>query len=204
MGAHIMRVRVVGTGWIGAPGLNTFYFHGATTDPVTADATDVVARVRAFFQAIIANLSNDTHQQVSNAVDVIDDADGSLLNGLAGTAVADVVGTGTGLMTPPADCILLQHRTNLIVRKRRLVGRSFISRGDSNDLAANGTWTSGLGTAVATAAAAMITGSTASYPVVWSRPIKDINGNVTTPGSSGGVSTYNCPIKVAVLRSRRD
>lgn len=193
-----MRVRTVITGAQGLPGLSTFYFNGTTASPSGADAADVVARVRAFWEAIKAYYPAGTSTQVSGAVDLLDPADGALTGSLAVTAPAVSNGSGSTPL-PPATAMLLRHETGVIVAGRRLRGRSFISP-LATAASLSGVVAPTVVSATNIAAAAMLTGATSSVPVVWHRPV--------APGPSGGSVTatvsFATQTQFAVLRSRRD
>lgn len=194
----IMRVRTTISGLQGLPGVSTFYFRGTTTTPITADVTDVVARVRAFFSSSSGAFPALVSLQVLGDVDVIDEANGTLTDQLSVTAPAVVPGS-SGVALPFASAVLLTHNTGGILNGRRLRGRSFLSPCNA---AANtaGAVTTSLRTTVTTAANVMLTGTTGSYPVVWHRP--------KLPGPLGGLAIattgYSVGTSFAVLRSRRD
>lgn len=194
----IMRIRTVLTGIQGLPGLSTLYASGAGASPVTADASDMVARVRAFWNALAAVLPSGMFTLTSGQVDVLDPANGALTSVLTVTSPASTTGTGTEAL-PLATSILLTAETGVILNGRRFRGRTFISPVDQvNNV--DGLVTSAARTTVQNAANAMLTGATASKPVVWHRP--------QLPGPLGGsvspVTTYVAGSNFAVLRSRRD
>lgn len=194
----MMRVRTVLDGVQGLPGLATAYFNGASSTPVAADATDVVGRVRAFWLAIASLIPAPVVYHVSNQVDLIDPADGQLVGGLAPAAVLQVAGTG-GASGPAPVAFLLVLNTGSIVNGRRLQGRWFIAPAPASVNSAGSFGTAQQATLTA-AAAGMLTGGTASVPVVWHRP------KVTpfSPGIVAPVTGYASRTPFAVLRSRRD
>lgn len=194
----IMRIRTVLSGAQGLPGLSTLYFNGTTATPNGPDAADVVARVRAFWFAIIGSLPTGNTAQVSGQVDLLDPSNGALVGSLVVTAPAIVTGTGGGTL-PPANAILLTGQTGTILNGRRFRGRTFISPVASGTGSA-GNVAAGTITAMTTAANNMLIGTTSSVPVVWHRP--------KLPGPLGGSVTPTITFTVgsvfAVLRSRRD
>ena len=194
----IMRIRTVISGLQGLPGLSTLYANGASATPVSADAVDMVARVRAFWNAIGAQLPSPVFTLTSGEVDLLDPANGALVGSLSVTGPASTAGTDTEAL-PLATAILLVGETGVILSGRRLRGRTFISpAGQTTNV--DGVVTSATRTAIQTAANVMRTGTTASAPVVWHRP--------KLPGPLGGsvspVTTYVVRSNYAVLRSRRD
>lgn len=194
----IMRVRTVIQGSQGLPGLSTLYANGTSATPNNADAADMVARVRAFWDSIKANLPTANTFLVQGSVDLLDPATGALSGSLSVTAPATVTGTGGGQL-PPANAILLTGQTGVVVNGRRLRGRTFISPVASVAMTA-GLVNSGVAATIAASANLSLTGVTASVPVVWHRP--------KLPGPLGGsvspVTTYTVGSQFAVLRSRRD
>ena len=194
----IMRVRFQISGLEGLPGLHTTYWTGASSTPIQADATDVSARVRAFWNSLASTIASGTLVNPVLGVDLIDESDGSLVGGLSSGTLTTVSGTGTGSL-PSATMLLLKLQTGVVVNGRRLQGRSFIGPlGTPSN--SGGNPTGAANTALLTAAAFFDTGATASKLVVWHRP--------TDPGAINGstspVVSYGTKTEFAVLRSRRD
>lgn len=194
----IMRVRATLTGTQGLPGLSTLYAFGTSATPSSADCSDMVARVRAFWEAIKALMPAGVFVLVSGDVDVLDETNGALVTGFAVASPATVVATGSEAL-PLATSMLLTHQTGTIIDGRRLKGRTFISPvSDSTNI--DGLTTSASRATIAAAANAMITGSTSSFPVVWHRP--------KLPGPFGGTiaptTSFSVGSNYATLRSRRD
>lgn len=125
---HIMRVRAVSTGYAGSPGLNTFYFQTPTlADPVTADATTVVARVRAAFMTARALWPPAWTLTTQGVVDVFDATTGDLVDSLTGTGVAVVNGLTGSAFGPLPAAICANIRTLSFIAGRRVQGRAFLS-----------------------------------------------------------------------------
>lgn len=194
----IMRTRTTITGSQGLPGVMTLYFNGTTTTPVTADAVDVCARVRAFCAAINTVFPNTVTLQVQGQVDCLDPLNGALAASLSVTPPAVVAGTSPSAL-PAATAILLQHNTGVITGGRRLRGRSFLSPCSTATMI-SGLPSAAIANTITTAANVMRTGTTSSAPVVWHRPLPlGIGGGFATL-----VSDYSVGVQYAVLRSRRD
>lgn len=194
----MMRVRTIITVGTGLPGLNTFYFNGSNPTPVTADATDVCARVRAFWNAIISLCPTGQLASVQPNVDLIDSVDGQLAGGLTATTPALVTGTG-GTVAPTATQMLLSLETGVIVNGRRLRGRSFIGPCAIGVVSSSGALGAAQQITLTNAANTMISGSTTSFPVVWHRKKDD-----THLGTNAAVTAFLAKQTLAVLRSRRD
>jgi hypothetical protein len=194
----MMRVRTTLNGGSGLPGLNTFYFNGSAPTPITADASDVCARVRAFWLAIVGLMPTGHVQLVNPAVDLVDSADGSLTGGLVATTPLSTTGTG-GTVGPTSSEMLLSLETAAIVAGRRLRGHSFIGPHAITNVDNLGQLGATQRSTLQSAANAMITGSTTSFPVVWHRPGVGGGG-----GTNAAVTAFVARTKLAVLRSRRD
>lgn len=197
--AEIMRVRSVLTYGTGSPGLSTFYFLPGTAGGVTADATDAVGRVHAYWEDLVTYLKNTFFVNVDSTVDVVDAVDGELTGSLAATPVAQTVGTGADAYLPVAAMLLLQLFTGDVHSGRKVRGRSFI--GPVTELAnLNGVPSQTVRAAVVAAAADLLTGATATTLVVWSRP----DSPPGDPGFHSEVLSFGCASYFAALRSRRD
>lgn len=194
----IMRVRTTIQGIQGLPGLSTVYARGTASTPTNADADDMLARVRAFWLALIGVLPTSIVAQVQGQVDLITETTGALGGSLSRTSPAAVTGTGGGA-GPIAAAVVLQLQTGVIINGRRLRGRSFISPVATGANSGGFVSAATISTTVA-AGVAMLTGTTASKPVVWHRP----NPVGAANGSAFDVSAYAVGPNFGVLRSRRD
>lgn len=194
----IMRIRFQITALEGLPGLHTTYWSGASSTPVQADATDVAARVRAFWESFKSNLAAGVIVVPVPGVDILNTATGELEGGLTTGSLTSVTSTGTGSL-PSATMMLLKLVTGSIVNKRRLQGRSFIGP-LATGVNSGGNVTSGANNALQTAAALLNTGATASALVVWHRPTDLLPAS----GIVQPVTAYAVNQEFAVLRSRRD
>lgn len=193
-----MRVRTTLTYGSGGPGLATHYFRPGTAGGVSADALDVVARVRAFWAAVASAYTNASTFQVQSDVALIEDTSGGLVGTLAGGTPAAVVGASATGIAPIASMALLRARTNVVVNNRLLRGRQYMGPIRIGAVTTTGQLATGEQTTITSAANAMITpASTTSFPVVWHRP-------GTTGGISAAVVSYAAWNELAVLRSRRD
>lgn len=193
-----MRVRTVLSYGTGGPGLHTVYWRPGTTGGVTADATDAVARVRAFWSAAAGLFPNTFGAQVSSDVALIEDSTGALVGGLSATPVAVVAGTASGSFGPLANMALLRLRTGVVVNGRALRGRWYLGPTAANAINALGGLTTGNIAALNAAGAGMLAaGATTSFPVVWHRP-----GAGT--GISANITSMSAWDQLAVMRSRRD
>ena len=191
-------------GWQGAPGLSTLYFFGVLPVPVAADAVDVVARVRAAWNASVGLFTTAFTAQVQSNVDTIDEFTGDLTGSLAGGSPALVTGTNGGNFEAIATMALLQMSTGDIIGGRRVKGRLFLGPVATPNVTSQGVLLGATATTVANAFAATATGSTASHPVVWSRPIAPPDPRPARAGAGCPTTVWSVPSKLSVLRSRRD
>lgn len=199
--ASICRVQARVAGTSGLPGLFTAYFSIAGGVATSAEAVDVAARVRAFFDAIKAYHATGVTIDVSGDVASYNDATGGITGITSNAPPAQVVATGTNEL-PSASMLGLRFSTALVINRRILRGRSFIGPLSTTTSTNAGLPTSAAATGLATAASAnLASGATASKHVVWSRP----KGTPPLGGASSQVLGYSADAtKFWILRSRRD
>ena|SRR5665648_507154 len=206
----IYRVRVASSGWLGGPGLNTFYFQNAT-DPSIADSTNAalcVAGVHAAFDASKGAYSPSTSIQVSGVVDVLTAETGQLSESYAGTEPAVITGLGTGGLAPTATMIVGRLNTAGVVNGKRVRGRGFFGP-LKNIVDADGSPAADLVNAIGALVNYLHnTVDAAVELVVWSRPVT-ADSTATPPivgrdGSAHAVTSTSVRDIFAVLRSRRD
>jgi hypothetical protein len=193
-----MRVRTTLTYGSGGPGLHTVYWRPGTAGGVTADASDAIARVRAFWQGIRLAFATTMTMDVQTDVALIEDTSGDLVGNLSGVAAAQVIGAAAGGVGPLASMALARLRTGLVVNRRALKGRWFLGPISVSAQGTGGALSSGQVTAIDAAGLAMLSGgATASFPVVWHRPGDN-------PGVSSAITAVSTWSNLSVLRSRRD
>jgi hypothetical protein len=200
----IQRIRCDWTGFVGSPGISTFYATSAAT---------LVPQIRTMFNAITGFLNTDVHIQVENAGDELDATTGALVGAWSTSAVGSVTGTATGGYSAVSGA-LMQWGTPVVLGGRRLKGHTFLV-----PLATGGYDTSGqiLSTTVSgitTAQMALVTAASGNF-LLWQRPRTaspswtDRTGRVhpaitARGGGYGAVDTASCRAVVTELRSRRD
>lgn len=214
---QICRVRAASEGWLGGPGLNTFYFRTGENQvpPVINTAQLCVTRVRAALDVWKAQMPLAWRCQVSNIVDVIEDSSGQLVNSFSVDPAAILAGVAPMGWAPTSTMVLLRLNTSTFSDGARLQGRAFLGP-VANSLDDNGTVTqSMLDNATATGAALLDAGISDNPDlVVWRRPREAraayTKGEKVFPavtqrnGSIAQVTSITVPDKFAVLRSRRD
>lgn len=197
--AEIMRVHSVLQYGSGSPGLTTFYFLPGTAGGVTADAVDAFGRVQDFWATIPSLLKTTFSAEVQAEVDVLEATTGELTGFLDGGTSVVIAGSSTAESLPIAAMLLLRSFTGDIHAGRRVRGRSFIGPVvETNNN--SGVPTSSARTDLLLGAAQLLTGATATVPVVWSRP----NSPVGDPGFHSEILSYQVADYFSVLRSRRD
>lgn len=200
--AKILRVKARWSGFQGAPGYSIFHFSDFADDTyVTADATAVTAKVRAFYNVWPNFLPNIVKVDVLPDVEVIEATDGSLVDVLTATTPATVTGTaGAAISFAAAVGAVVTWRTTQVRNGRRIKGRTFLVPLANNGFAADGTLDTGFITALTGAATTLRTVDANPQLTVYGRP----SGPAATDGVSALVVGHSIPDMGAVLRSRRD
>lgn len=210
---QIYRVRVALNGWIGGPGLQTFYYRPATTDVTSStEAAVVAATVRAALDPTKGMYPISWTAQVAADVDVINAVDGVLTGQYNVTPPAVVTGTGavSNNYGPTAAGMCMTLNTGIISGGSKVRGRSFlVPLCQSFD--SNGSPTAEfVATAVGMGNALKTTGAGGPTLVVWRRPrqfraattkLKEL---AARDGGAFDVSGTTVKDKFAILRSRRD
>lgn len=195
---ELARVRAAIAYGLGGPGLGTFYFFPASGHPNSTELLDAVARVRAFYAALASLLTPSTSVLVSGDVQGIDSATGDLVADYATTPPAAVVGTGTSSQMPPATALVVRLRTNAVIGKRLLRGRSYVGPLSLIAGTTTGTPTTAAGTAASAAVTALLSITSTASPVIWHRPKAAGSGNYGLIVGGDAWSSFGS------LRSRRD
>jgi hypothetical protein len=171
--ATIMRARTTYNlgGTQGHQALLQTYWRPGTSPGSTADATDILARVRACLLAAQSAIGNGVTFTAQSEVDALDDATGAITGSFAGALPATVAGTMAGDPMPASVAYLMKATTNLIVGPRLLKGRLFVGGPTETANSGNGGPITGQLTTMNGAFNGLLTGgATASFPVVWHRP----------------------------------
>lgn len=206
----IMRVRAPSKGWLGGPGLNTFYFRMQDPELEPTDGACQLAhdRVRAAFQAGHDLYPIAWKMTVDPTVDTIDPANGELTGSFSASPSAEVVGTGGAGFNAIASGLLLRLNTAGIVEGRRVKGRAFLSPIGPREESDGSPNEGGRGVALSIGTALMDEGITGPPLAVWSRPVEaDAEHVPPIEGRDGSVhlvTSVTVPDIFVVLRSRRD
>ena len=202
----IMRVRFTVAN-NGSKDLVTTYWRPGTSGGSTADATDALARVRAWFNAVKASTVSVCVFTPVVACDMIEDTTGHLVGSFTGTSPLAIAGTAAGDNLPQQVCWLIKWLTSSVVNNRRLQGRTFLpGPGEGMNTAAGVPNPSDVTTHTNGALSILTGGSTASFPVVWNRPLYDDAKppNLLRNGTSMAITSAQCdPLKWGSQRNRR-
>lgn len=200
-GMSLNRVRVVWDNFPGKPGYSNHYFDSAATPPLAALST--------FYNAVKGFLLLGMTIQIPNSGDVINEADGKIVNAWTGPSQTLITCSGGNVSTGATGMVVL-WRTSTPVRGRRPIGKTFLV---PTSTANYDTGSSPLDTAITTtlnAALSFVTAAAGSLQV-WHRPtyVKGPDGKpvkppvIEFPGSAVTVIGATVPDFSAVLRSRR-
>jgi hypothetical protein len=181
------RVRVSWSNFPGAPGLSTFYVGSGVTD---------MTAIKAFFQSVSTLLPNATAVTVPNAGDQISEANGQITGAWAGSNGGTVTSIAAAGAFAGSAGACVDWLCALIVRGRRVQGRTFLVPLVGTAYDNNGSLTSGTITTIQNAATALIV-ALAGELKVWSRP------TATAAGANATIISARIPDLAITLRSRR-
>lgn len=187
----ILRMRVAwGGAGVTGPGLSTFYFDQA--------GSGFPADVRAFFEAIKANIPSNVTITVPNDGDIIEDTTGALTGAWSEPSGGGITtGTFSGDY-PQGVGTRVVWNTAGIYRGRRVKGSTFIVPIGGALFGTSGFLDPATQSIIQGAADTFV--ASGSQPLVWSRP-SDVAP--ATSGESNAVSSATVPAAVSWLRSRR-
>jgi hypothetical protein len=198
--AHLARVTINWTGFVGAPGFTNLYFSPAAGPDVDqAVVNAAVAKAYTWMNSFTSSMPTAVTVAVDPSVEVIDDSNGSLTAFMTGTPAAPQVGGDSGTFSA-ATGVCTSWYTGGIRNGRRVRGRSFMVPMGPTAYQNDGTLATTKLTAWRASANTLIANTDAARLAIWSRP--------TGPGATDGISydviSANVNDKVAVLTSRRD
>lgn len=193
----MIRVRAVGSGWTGGPGLSTFYFNEGILPIDNAMAVNLTGRVRAYFDAVRPYTTSTVSWQVDPVIAAMDEETGLLTQEVSATpAPAPVTGSGGATIGPTFVALVGRLRTNAFQAGRRIQGRTFYAPLSATFTDSQLPETGAQAAQVSGLTAILATGGGAPL-VVWQRP------KPGRPGSIYAVTTVSSAPEFGVLRSRR-
>lgn len=191
----ITRITAEWTGMSGAPGYTNFFLDGAVSGAPAAEAAAVT--IRAFFQAISANLPSAVNIALQPQAVVIDEASGNMTGIVPFSAPAAVTGGGGGAYSAPVGAVV-HWMTSNFSDGRLIRGRTFLVPLERDAYDTEGTLNDTIRGNFQTAADTLLNDLIENPLAVWSRP------RAGSAGTSNVVTSAIVPDLAAILRSRRD
>jgi len=196
---NIQRIRVALTGFVGGPGVATFY---------ALDAPTALPSLRTLWGALAVSMPTSVSIKVLASGDTIEDTTGVLVGAWAAADAAGVVGAdGSTYPAPVGACI--SWLTSTIFDGKRLKGRTFVVPMGGGSYQLDGTINAANITTFTNAAQAYVAAQVANA-LVWHRPraAKPADGSrpavTARAGGSAAITQGLCVDKAVVLTSRRD
>lgn len=195
---NISRMRVALTGFIGGPGVCTFY----STDP-----SSTYPQLVDLWGSLSARMPSTVSISVEATGDVIDPATGVLVDSWSHAAAAGFAGADPAVYPAPAGACLTWICSDIFDGKR-LKGRTYVVPMGGGAYQADGTINPANLTALRSAASDYVTACT-GFAVVWHRPrvARDADGSrpavTARAGSFGIITSSTVHDQAVVLRSRR-
>lgn len=189
----IARIKVRWSGFIGGPGVSTFY----CLDPATFRPALIT-----YWQASKGDIPQTVNLVLESQGDILDDVTGEVTGGwVAGTDVVMSGGSTDPYAAPSGVCVT--WLTNTVVDGKHLRGRTFLVPIGRGAFDLDGSLTPASLSAFQSRAATLAASNPGQF-LVWHRPIPAGQPHGPRNGSSGAVSAARVTDKVAILRSRRD
>jgi len=195
----IQRIRVNWSGFVGAPGVSTFY---------ATDAATLIPLLHTYFTALVNVFPNVVRINAELTGDEIESTTGVLTGVWAGGTFAQVSGGSAGVYASPAG-VLQRWDTATILSGRKLRGHTFLVPAASTCFDTSGQVLAGTVTTAQAAAAALITAA-AGNMLIYQRPRAARAADGSRPaitargGGYGPVSASRIGSAPAILSSRRD
>lgn len=197
--ATIQRYRVAWTGFIGGPGVSTFY---------AASGSDLMSPLQAFFTSIAIGLPTGVTIQVSGTQDLLEDTTGAATGVDSIANPPEIHGADPASYPAPTGAVV-DWLTSTYSDRRRLRGRTFLVPLGGGSYQADGSINSTNLTNIRAAAVTFLASASPGL-LVWRRPRAAVPADGSRPavtfraGSSAVVTSVGVADKAAVLRSRRD
>lgn len=192
----LYRVKAQWSGFTGAPGFSVFHFDGPESG-TAASPTTCAAAVAAFFGNLQDRFTRNVRIQVQSTVELIDTANGDLLEFFDVPTPPVMTGLETGGYSAVSGANI-SWLTGTVRNSRRVRGRTFLVPLASACYQDDGTLMQATIDDLNSAALNLRT-ETQSL-MVYGRP----TGKGATDGIAAAVTGHRVTDKAAVLRSRRD
>lgn len=208
--AQFIRYRPVITGFVGAPGINTWHGEAGLAAAWIDEAQGWADAVRAVYFACKAYLAPGVTVTFPGEATIHDEATGSLLSASPVVAPANVVSTATAAegQDSRATQSLVQLHTAVVRNGRRLQGRHFLGPASSFCFDSNGQTNQNAKNGIQAAYGGVVDIAGAGL-VVWGPPIYEKNsaGEPTdvliSAGKKGSVTAVSVSSIPGTLRSRK-
>lgn len=191
--ATIQRVRISWTGFVGGPGVSTFYF---------AESAVPNSGLRTFFNGISTYLPNVVTINFPQTGDKINDATGVIVGAWSVGPTTPVTGQVAAAAYSGVSGACIDWLTESVVAGRRPMGRTFLVPLAASAYQNDGTILEAARTSMTADGTNLVAAFTPNF-LVWSRPLEDDDGAVIRPGTSSPIIGCRIPDKAVVLRSRR-
>jgi hypothetical protein len=188
MMTSLHRIKITWTGMPGGPGVTQLY---------APDATTVTAALGTWIDAWKYLVPDNTTLTVPSEGDIIDTATGVITGSWAGSAPTTHVGTGSSGSYVAASGACITWTTGVVVRGRRLKGRTFLV--PLSALAYQGSGLIGTAQTAIQNATNTLLASAGSDLNVWSRP----TAKGAADGAFGMIEAAVVKNRQAILSSRR-
>ena len=191
--ANIQRIQIPSSGFIGGPGVTTFY---------ALDAAAALPELKGLMAGFAALQTSNLHYEYPTVGDIIDPINGDLVGSwTAGGRAGDTGGDSAVYSAPSGMCV--NWLTGDVLDGHRLKGRSFFVPMSSNVYQDDGSIAPSILSSFQSLADAKVSSMAANF-VVWHRPKKDkITHAITRDGGYSVVTSAHVPDRAIVLRSRR-
>jgi hypothetical protein len=195
----LKRCRVALTGFVGGPGVATYYF----LDTATAQNS-----LHSLWVGLASWLPTSVTVQVEPGGDIIDDVTGNLTGSWGGDIIPSIQGQANNGYASPVGA-LLKWQTDTIADGHRLRGRTFLVPLDKITFQTNGQMAPATAASMAALAGQFVIEQSSSF-VVWHRPFAGraatakLKAKPAHDGGHGLVTLAAVGTKPVVLRSRRD
>jgi hypothetical protein len=197
--ANIDRIRVSLFGFIGGPGVMTFY---------ASDAAALLPDLQTFLAALVPGLPSTMNLDVEHTGDTVVDATGVLVGGWSGSALATLTGADTAPYPAPSGACVTWVSDG-IPWGYRLKGRTYLVPIGGGSYDTDGTINPTNVANIQAAADAFVTAGAGNFKV-WNRPraARAADGSrpavIARAGTSFDVVSAVVADRTAVLTSRRD
>ena len=191
---NIDRVRVSWTGFLGGPGVSTFY---------TIDAESFLAPLHDWLSSMANNIPTDVTLQIEPTGDVIDPADGHLVDSWTTDVSTAITGAGAGKYAAPVG-LCVNWLTGEVADGHRVRGKTFMVPCNEDTFDAAGQVDGSVHGSLQTICDTLVSVASPEF-VVWHRPrAASVKHPVATAGSEWPVTNAVLSTKAAILTSRRD